>query len=227
MGAEASNVIGLIQSGTDQYFVWVVVIMIGMLIWEIIATFRLQSGKNVVEKIEKKMETEGVSEKEAEKEVEEEKKTKKKDKKVFNLEVKEFTILRKLLEQVNKAANSDPRFLDNAKKTLSNLKKEETLEKRLDKRIKALETEAKRLAAEEPKHKAKIEELLLEIDKNHKQLVASMSEGGEFEKVLTTRVSASMTKEQKKNRLIAILDAAIKFDLGIIEASKQLGTLTK
>jgi seryl-tRNA synthetase len=226
MGAEATAIIELTKSGFQMYFYWATTAVALMLLWEIIATVRFVGARRSADRIEKKMETEGVSEKRAEEEVEEEDKTRKKDKSVFNLEVQEYADLKELQKEVQDAAVGKD-LLDKASRKIRAMKKEERIESRLDKRVKALETEAKRLAAEEPKHKARIEELLLEIDKNHKQLVALMSENGEFETVLNTAVNASMTKEQKKDRLLGILDIAIKLDLNIIEASKQLGALTK
>ncbi|MEK6938997.1 MAG: hypothetical protein AABX04_08215 [Nanoarchaeota archaeon] len=216
----------LIKSMVENYF-WIVIVLAFILLFvEIGGLYKFWHDERSAGKIEEKMEKEGVSEKKAEEEEKEEEKTRKKDKKVFQFAIEEFTFLRKLQKEVNDAAAGKD-LLDKAGKKLRDLKKEERLEKRMNRRIKALETEGKRLASEEPSMKGKVEEILLEIDKNHKGLLGLMAEGGEFEKILDKRVDASMTKEQKKLKLLAILQQAIHYDEEIIAATKKLGALTK
>ena len=128
---------------------------------------------------------------------------------------------------MNDAAIGKDLLLDKVSKKLRALKKEEKLEKRLNMRLQQLYVEAKRLMAEEPSIKGKVEELLLEIDQNNKDLLALMAKKGEFEKVLDRRVDAGFTKERKQQQLLAILDQAIKYDENLLAATRRLGKLLK
>jgi len=226
MGAEATAIMEMVRAGVDQYFVYLIIAVSALLIWEILAAIRFQHQKSSSEKIEKKMVTEKVSEKEAEKEEKEEGKARKKDKRVFDFSVKEFVFLKELWKEVNDAAVGKD-LLDKAGKKLRALKKEERLEKRMSRRIEALVNEGNRLAKEEPSKSGDVKKLLAGIQKGHESLMVLMAENGEFEKILNTAVNATMTKEQKKERLLAVLSQAVKYDEEMMAAAKQLGALTK
>ncbi|MFA6460815.1 MAG: hypothetical protein WCV90_00995 [Candidatus Woesearchaeota archaeon] len=219
----------LLLSTLNQYFWLVIVGVVILLLVEIARAFSLRKKEGAAKKIEEKMVKGGESEPAAEKEVKEEDKTRKKDKKVFNFAVDEFSLLKELkteLDNINPDKDVDF-YGGKAGKKLKALRKEEKLESKMQKRIKALEIEGKKLAGKEPSLKGKIEELLLEIGKNQEQLLFLMAKHGKFEVIANTPISATLTPEQKKARLQAILQDAIHYDEEIIAAAQKLGSLVK
>lgn len=229
MAAEATVVVDMIKSGVNQYFWILITVVIGLLIWEIISAIRFVGKENSAKKIEEKMVKEGESESAAEKEVKEESKTRKKDRRVFSSAVVEFTFLKELKKEIDDVQpQKDVDFYGEKEgKKLKALKKVEKLEKQMQRRITALEKEGKRLSGKEPSLKVRIEELLLEMDKNHKKLLSLMAKGGQFEAMANTKISAALPPERKKVLLQSILQEAIKCDENIIAAAQKLAGLVK
>jgi len=222
----AGSVAETLKSAADKYFWFVILGVVLLLVIEIMRARSFQRQKGAVGKIEEKMETEGLSEKGAEKEIKEEKKAKKKDERVFKSAIGEYTLLKRLRDEI-KDATEDKTLLGEAGGKLKKFKREKSIEKKMTRRLKKLTADAEKVMKSEPSKKPQIEKALAELNGYNKQLIALMSKGGQFEQVLNTKVSASLTLADKKANLLGILERAIKLDEAVIAASQNLGEILK
>ena len=198
-----------------------IVFTIGLFVWEL---FRLRSavhGQHRREQIEQHMVAEHVSERRAEEEVTGEERVRHQEQKAARLEMDEFLLLKELLQEVQQAA-SGTALLDATTSKLRALHHEETMEKKLTRRLSSLFRAARRIAQEEPQKRTRIEEILLEINSYNKKIITLMAKNGTFETTLRRSIEAGFTLENKRDALIAILRQAMQYDAALLGEVKRL-----